>query len=227
MTFESIIENAPLIVKNKLEQLKFLQERPDYHPEPSTYHHIRIVTNRLIKKGYSMELILSGVLHDICKFDCVKQNLQTGYPTSPEHGKYAARLIEEDLNILTWLDSFNVDVCRIIDICGYHMRIQQYQFMKPNKKQQIEELDCFQDLLLFTACDDMLSEEYNLKDVLPIKISSIPIGGVIDYSAIFNDDTIVTINEYDYTRYIHTGRYKITNNLDNDVVTYSFNYIIN
>ena len=44
MTFRDIIQTAPHIVQRKLEQLKFLRERPDFHPEPSAFHHIEIVT---------------------------------------------------------------------------------------------------------------------------------------------------------------------------------------
>ena len=71
MTFQSLIQSAPHIVKRKLEQLKFLRERPDYHPEPSAFHHIQIVTERL-QATENPNLILAGILHDICKLDNFK-----------------------------------------------------------------------------------------------------------------------------------------------------------
>ena len=84
MTFQQLISTAPSIVQSKLEELKTLRERPDYHPEPSTFHHIEIVTNRLIQTG-DPDLIMAGILHDICKLDCKKINPKTGHPTSPGH----------------------------------------------------------------------------------------------------------------------------------------------
>ena len=78
-----LMVGAPNIVQDKLEDLKTLRERPDFHPEPSTFDHIYIVTERLMETN-DMDLVLAGLLHDICKLDCMKINPRTGWPTSPK-----------------------------------------------------------------------------------------------------------------------------------------------
>jgi len=132
MTFQEIIKDAPLIVQRKLEQLKFLRERPDYHPEPSAFHHIQIVTDRLIPTG-NTDLILAGILHDICKFDTVRENPKTGFPTSPGHDKAAEELILNNNTILSWIHQYGGSALRISAICGAHMRFHQLGNMRPAK----------------------------------------------------------------------------------------------
>lgn len=74
ITFENIIEKLPIKFLKKLNLLKELRERPDFHPEKSCFEHIKIVTNRAIKFGDN-NLIMAGILHDIHKLDCAKINL--------------------------------------------------------------------------------------------------------------------------------------------------------
>lgn len=210
MTFAELITTAPPIIQGKMSQLWFLNERPDFHPEPSAMHHIAIVTERLIAKNYSIDLILAGVLHDICKYDCVQINKQTGYPTSPNHGLYSSQLISSSEPIQHYIESYGGNVARVAEICQYHMAIQRYEFMKTKKKETIEALDTFQDLLLFTKCDDMLSDEYKLADVLPHRISADPSEGGTYYRTKFliGDGAAHDISLYEYNYYLSLGIYK-------------------
>ena len=165
--FISIIEDAPQIVKDKLEQLKSLRERPDYHPEPSTFHHIEIVTNRLIPTG-DMDLILSGILHDICKLDTVKMNEKTGWPTSPGHDQAAFDLIFSSSSIQDWIRDNGGDEVNVALICKGHMRFHQLGDMRPFKREdQIQEwtdLGIFDKLQIFGAADNML-KEFNMNTI--------------------------------------------------------------
>lgn len=167
MTFQTLIKTAPQIVKDKLEQLKSLRERPDYHPEPSTFHHIEIVTNRLIPTG-DMDLILSGVLHDICKFDTVKMNEKTGWPTSPGHDQAAFDLIFSSSSIQDWIRDNGGDEVNVALICKGHMRFHQLGDMRPFKREdQIQEwtdLGIFDKLQIFGAADNML-KEFNMNTI--------------------------------------------------------------
>ena len=166
-TFLSIIEDAPQIVKDKLEQLKSLRERPDYHPEPSTFHHIEIVTNRLIPTG-DMDLILSGILHDICKLDTAKMNEKTGWPTSPGHDQAAFDLIFSSLSIKDWIRDNGGDEVNVALICKGHMRFHQLGDMRPFKREdQIQEwtdLGIFDKLQIFGAADNMI-EPFDLTNL--------------------------------------------------------------
>ena len=159
--FEQIIETAPHVIKRKLEQLKFLRERPDFHPEPSAFHHIKIVTERLIPTG-NMNLILAGVLHDICKFDTVRENPKTGWPTSPGHDDAAYSLISDDDSIQSWIRLQGGEVHAVANICKAHMRFHQIGKMRENKKDLYvclwTDQGIFDLLKIFGAADNMLEE---------------------------------------------------------------------
>ena len=167
-TFEQIIETAPHIVKRKLEQLKFLRERPDFHPEPSAFHHIKIVTERLIPTG-DPDLILAGVLHDICKFDTVRENPKTGWPTSPGHDDAAFALIHDMNNeVFTWIHENGGNPFRVADICKAHMRFHQLGQMRDAKRDgyicKWADQGILDKLRIFGAADNML-EEFDINNV--------------------------------------------------------------
>lgn len=157
--FQTLIDTAPPIVSRKLEQLKFLRERPDYHPENSVFEHIRIVTERLISTG-NQNLVMAGMLHDICKFDTVRMNPKTGWPTSPGHDKEAEKLILDDLSIQAWIRQHNASPSIVAAICGAHMRYHQLSEMRRSKRDlQIESWtkQGIMDLLhVFSKADNML-----------------------------------------------------------------------
>lgn len=157
MTFESIIEFAPHIIKRKLEQLKFLRERPDYHPEPSAYEHIKIVTERLIPTG-NRNLIMTGVLHDISKFDTVRMNEKTGWPTSPGHDKAASDLILNNMQVMSWINAFGANPITVASLCEHHMRIHEFHKMRPSKQEAMRQMPIFSDLQIFGRADNMLNE---------------------------------------------------------------------
>ena len=166
-TFLSIIEDAPKIVKDKLEQLKGLRERPDYHPEPSTFHHIEIVTNRLIQTGDN-DLILAGILHDICKLDCKTINPKTGQPTSPGHDKAAHDLIHSNREIRQWITDNDSDWRKVAGIVFGHMRFHQLEKMRPFKRdkqiQDWKDQGIYEKLRFHGAADNMLVE-FDMNDL--------------------------------------------------------------
>ncbi len=158
-TFQSLISEAPHIVKRKLEQLKFLRERPDFHPEPSAFAHIQIVTERLIPTG-DMDLIFAGILHDISKFDTVRENPKTGWPTSRGHDDAAFELIHANASIKSWIFHNGGNFETIANICKAHMRFHQLSKMRPVKRdRQIQtwmDQGIFDKLQIFGAADNML-----------------------------------------------------------------------
>lgn len=155
MTFQEIIKDVPQIIKDKLESLKTLRERPDYHPEPSAFHHIEIVTNRLITTG-NPNLICTGILHDICKLDTMRINPKTGHPTSPGHDKWASLLVKRNPEIKKWIIKMGGKVSTVADLCEQHMRIKQIDQMKASKQEKLREMDIFPLLQKFTLADNML-----------------------------------------------------------------------
>lgn len=161
MDFIQIIQTAPRIILRKLEQLKFLRERPDFHPEPSAFHHIQIVTDRLIPTD-DKDLIMAGVLHDIAKFDTVRQHPKTGFPTSPGHDDVAFQLVMENTEVRSFCDNHGANPDTVALICKNHMRFHQLGDMRPFKRDaQIQtwiEQGIFDKLQIFGAADNMLEE---------------------------------------------------------------------
>lgn len=158
-TFKELIDTAPHIIKRKLEQLKFLRERPDFHPEPSAFHHIQIVTERVMQTG-DMDLVLAGILHDICKFDTVRMNEKTGWPTSPGHDDAAHDLIINNDVIQNWVRENGGDLTKVAEICRHHMRFHQLGDMRQAKKDkwiaEWTELGIWDKLQIFGAADNMV-----------------------------------------------------------------------
>ena len=167
MTFLDLITDAPKTISRKLEQLKFLRERPDFHPEPSAFHHIQIVTDRLIPTG-DMDLVMAGILHDICKFDTVKMNDKTGWPTSPGHDQAAFDLIVSSRDITDWINGKGAFMPNVAHICKGHMRFHQLGDMRQAKRDaQIAEwtrLGIFDKLQIFGAADNMI-EDFDLNNL--------------------------------------------------------------
>lgn len=156
-SFAELIETAPRYVKRKLEQLKFLRERPDFHPEKSAFEHIRIVTERLMQTK-NPDLIMAGVFHDLGKFACVRENPKTGFPTSPGHDMWAAELIATDEECQRWITSFGANHANVGVICQEHMRVKGLGEMRPAKQEVMESMEMFPHLQVFTMADDMLNE---------------------------------------------------------------------
>ena len=161
MTFQELINTAPHVIKRKLEQLKFLRERPDYHPEPSAFAHIQIVTERLIPTG-DKNLILAGVLHDIHKFDTVCMNEKTGWPTSPGHDDAAYDLIHTNASVQSWIFEHGGNMNTVANICKAHMRFHQIGQMRDHKRegniQNWKDQGIWDQLQIFGAADNMLVE---------------------------------------------------------------------
>jgi hypothetical protein len=166
-TFQELIASAPHIIKRKLEQLKFLRERPDFHPEPSAFHHIQIVTERVMQTG-DINLVLAGILHDICKLDTVRMNEKTGWPTSPGHEDAAFELIQNNASVEVWILKNGGDLTKVAEICRHHMRFHQLGQMRPVKRDKWiatwTELGIWDQLQIFGAADNMI-EDFDLNNL--------------------------------------------------------------
>ena len=158
-TFNNLYNSSPSIIKDKLDQLKTLRERPDYHPEPSAFQHIKIVVDRLAQTN-DPDLIMAGFLHDICKLDCAKTNPKTGFPTSPGHDKAAYDFIMQNPDVMKFIKSRNADINIVAAVCLNHMKIHQLNDMRPAKRdsyiQQYKSLGIYDKLLIHGEADNML-----------------------------------------------------------------------
>lgn len=167
-SFEELLSICPIDIIEKLEELKTLKERKDFHPEGNTYEHIRIVTERLMKTD-NINLILAGLFHDICKLDAAKFNYESKIDISEKdfeilkaeadtktygHEFLAKKYIID--NHITFIESLGGSVESIIEIVVHHMKIKQMDNMRDFKKEEIKKLKNYKELLIFKEADNML-----------------------------------------------------------------------
>lgn len=142
-------------MKDNLEDLKNLRERPDFHPEENAFEHVRIVTERAIEFG-DKDLIMAGIFHDIHKFDTARINPKTGHPTSPGHDKWAFNTICIEKDVQDFITDFGANWENVAGICGQHMRIHQIGEMRKVKQMRMVESPFFSKLSVFSKFDNML-----------------------------------------------------------------------
>lgn len=161
--FEQLLATAPESMKQRIESLKKLRERPDFHPEESAFEHVRIVTERGLITG-TPELIAAAMLHDICKLETMTIN-KKGYPTCIFHAEEAVKLILRSVDsddIQEWIKAQGADVAKVADICLYHMQFKQLHKMRPHKQetktQMWKEKGVFDLLVTFSRMDNMTED---------------------------------------------------------------------
>lgn len=164
-TFIEIIEgsNTPLCVTSRLELLKGLVERKDYHPEDNTYVHIQIVTDRLFQTG-DIDLILAGICHDLFKHDTLELNPRTGIMYSPLHDKAVAEFILVDKDIREWITSLGGDVDTVMNLCKDHMRFHRFDEMQKKKQKEFISRPHWEKLKFLGAADNML-EDFDINNI--------------------------------------------------------------
>lgn len=158
-----IVTLPPDTVISKLWSLKKIKERPDYHPEESAFHHVRIVTERLFVTN-DIDLIFAGALHDIFKAKTAKINEKTGYITCPGHDKLAAEFVLDDPDVFEWITKNGGDPKTVSSLCGDHMRFHQFGEMKKSKQREFISRPHWDKLKILGAADNMLVE-FDLDDL--------------------------------------------------------------
>jgi hypothetical protein len=151
-TFEELVVLAPQDIIDRLEELKNVVERPDFHPEPNCYEHIRIVTSRLIKTD-DIDLVLAGLYHDIGKRETMKINPNSGFPMTPGHEAIGAKLVMRDSEFIVKMGG---DIDIVHDIVKNHMKMKQFSKMRKFKQQVVMDLPAWPKLQIFTKADSML-----------------------------------------------------------------------
>ena len=156
-TFEDIVAHLPLEIRELLEGLKDLRERPDYHPEANAYEHVKKVTERLIPTD-DPDLVMAAIFHDIGK---VVKNIgksKEGWPTSPKHPDFAAEMVDKYRDWIWW---FGANPDNVKFLCKHHMTFH-HDLPKMRKKhptrREIESSALYNKLELFSRADDMIND---------------------------------------------------------------------
>jgi len=153
-TFDEIFDVLPLELQITMTKLKSNPERLDFHPEGNTYDHIKIVTERLIQTG-DINLIMSGVFHDIGKLTTTKTNPKTGMPCAFGHEVASSKVVKKHADFITEMGG---DVEEVFEIVINHMKVKQMAKMRTVKQNALRELKTFPKLEVFTRADSMLKE---------------------------------------------------------------------
>jgi len=158
MTFESILNSAPLIVQEKFPALRQLRERPDFHPEESAAIHIQIVTERCMQLN-NPNLIMTGLFHDLFKAETARLNPKNGWPTCPGHDTKGEAFIRNNFEVQDFIRSFKADPDIVAWLVSQHMRIAQINNMKLSKQIAFREMEHFNLLEVFHIADNMLFDD--------------------------------------------------------------------
>lgn len=154
--FDEIVENLPEEIHKLLMDLKTLRERPDYHPEESVYEHIKIVTERLLQTD-DPDLVLTAIFHDIGKLVKNIGNGPSGWPTAPNHPKFAGDMVDKHRDWIWW---FGANPDNVKWLCLNHMKFNEYSKMskKNTTRREIASSPLFNKLVLFNSADKMLND---------------------------------------------------------------------
>jgi hypothetical protein len=150
ISWDYIVETAPDLIKDVLEGLKDNSENPAYHPEPSTYDHIKIVTERLIKTG-DMDLVMAGFFHDIGKASVSKKSDEGDWNTSPGHEGISCKLV---LRYKDWIEEMGANPYVVFEIVKNHDKIK-FNALNKKDKEKLERQGVYPKLSTFKDADNM------------------------------------------------------------------------
>jgi len=152
--WNQLMSVTPQEIVDRVNKFKTLLERNDFHPEPNGYYHIRTVTERLMKTG-DIDLILSGLFHDLGKLDVVKPHPKCNFVMTPGHDKASLRYVDK---FSDWIRECGGDPEVVREIVSQHMRVKAMPEMRTEKQEEIRNLKCYSKLLTFSKADDMIKE---------------------------------------------------------------------
>ena len=162
MNFLQLYHSLPDIIKTKLYDLKSYKENPLYHPEANCFIHIGTVTERCLLTR-NVNLICTGILHDICKKDVSRINPKTGFNMSPGHEQKAVEFILNNKEVQDWIkNTMNADLDLVIYLVKNHMRIKQMSQMRKAKQDLMKSDPNFKLLQIFNGFDNMLATDDNI-----------------------------------------------------------------
>jgi hypothetical protein len=141
------------LLEKKLINSKNSIERPIFHPEKTLNKHILLVCARaLLIDPNNPDLILSALLHDICKPDSgfFKESEKGQFWSNPDHPKQIFELIQNNDDIRHFIWSFGGEIENVANICNWHMAIKEGI---PKKAKHIPHID------KFAICDDMINRK--------------------------------------------------------------------
>jgi len=157
-TFDEIFLEAPDQIQELLVKCGKTPQSPKWHPEGDVLIHTKIVYNRARKIG-DLDLAVAALFHDLGKVETTKPSKNTkGSWNAYGHEFISAKLVTK---YTKWIISIGGDPFKIHEIVKLHMKIKLMDEMRPHKQEALRLNPFYDDLLIFTDCDNMktLTEE--------------------------------------------------------------------
>lgn len=140
-TFDDIFFQTPPELRLLVVELGQIGQHPAHHPEGDVLTHTRIVTERAIKAGFDINVIVAAFFHDIGKGATQGVNEKTGYPTAYGHERVSAKIV----NMYSeFVESLGADPEIVEWLCSQHMRFKRLDEMRPAKVQRLKAHDWFE-----------------------------------------------------------------------------------
>lgn len=161
----------PGILREMLESLKDNRENPQHHPESSTYEHIKIVTERLIKTG-DMDLVMAALMHDIGKSSVSEPSEEGNWNSSHGHEQVSSQLV---MRYKQWIQDMGANPYVVNEIVKNHMKVK-FDAISKKDKDKLERYTIFQKLNQFMNADNMnrkwdLDEGKKNNHLKPVKVN--------------------------------------------------------
>ena len=148
--FDDIINKFPSDLKNRILNLKNVDQRRDFHPEGDVLTHTKVVFDRLTDTTDDIDILLASIFHDIGKDSTSAINPKTGKLSSIGHEKVSASLVNFHQDVIKDLGG---DPQMVHDIVLNHMKIHQIDKMRPFKQDKFRNMNFFDKLNKFSQAD--------------------------------------------------------------------------
>lgn len=152
MKFENFLSKCPIDLQKRVQGLKLIPQRPDFHPEGPVWIHTKIVFNRLASFN-DKTLLWAALFHDIGKDITTKKN-DKGQLQAIGHEEVSGDLVREFGPLI---QDPNADWALVEEIVRNHMRIKQFENMSQSKQLEMRRLRAYGYLELFADADSMSS----------------------------------------------------------------------
>ena len=166
LTFDWLIENSPASIKERMDLLKYLSEREDFHPEENVYEHIRNVTES-VEYTFDPDIILAAFFHDQWKLEVAYRIKENGISKKDKiedinnilssrniktygHERLAEMNVKLYDKFITGVQGNTENVSWLV---GNHMRIKQFDHMRECKRSKLTSNPLFNKLLILAEAD--------------------------------------------------------------------------
>lgn len=148
--FLRLYQLAPENLKREIDNTKESKQNKYWHPEGDTFIHTRLVTNRLANCYNDINLNLSGLFHDLGKFETTYFDEKKEDWTSPGHEEISIKILYKYKD---WVKEMNGDINIIDFIISNHMRYKYLDEMRLSEQIKLIEHPYFELLKKFSTAD--------------------------------------------------------------------------